>query len=57
MSATKKASLMEVKKYLGRPTDTAAQFNEEWKLLSPEAKQELQDLLGTAIENGTVSLA
>lgn len=55
MSVTKKASLTELKKYF-YPEATASAFNEERKKLTPEDQQELQDLLGTAIEKGDVIL-
>lgn len=56
MSTTKKASLVELKKYFC-PNDNAATFNEQRKQLTKEDQDELCDLLGTAIESGTVVLA
>ena len=55
MSATKKASLIELKKFFF-PTNTSAEFNEERKKLTPEDQAELCDLLGTEIEKGAVTL-
>jgi hypothetical protein len=56
MSITKKASLVELKKYFC-PGENAAAFNEQRKQLTKEDQEELQDLLGTAIETGAVVLA
>lgn len=55
MSATKKASLVDLKKFFGY--GNAQEFAGDVKKLTAEDKAELSDELGTAIENGTVVLA
>ena len=57
MSATKKASLVDLKKYFFGNADGALQaFNEERKKLTPQDQAELCDLLGTEIEAGRINL-
>ena len=57
MSQTKKASLVELKKFFGYDGDGATQkFAADVKALTPEDKAELADLLGTQIESGAVVL-
>jgi len=58
MSATKKASLVDLKKYFYGNADGALQaFNEDRKKLTDADREELCDLLGTEIEAGRITLA
>jgi hypothetical protein len=57
MSATKKASLVDLKKYFFSGEGALQAFNEERKKLTPEDQAELCDLLGTEIEAGRIVLA
>jgi hypothetical protein len=57
MSATKKASLVDLKKFFFGNADGALQdFNNQRKQLTPKDQEELCDWLGTEIEKGSIVL-